>query len=183
MKKILKKKFFERSAITVAEELIGMYLIRKVGDEIYEEMITEAEAYEGPDDLASHASKGKTPRTEVMFGEAGILYIYFIYGMYNMLNIVTGRKDHPSAVLIRGTEHINGPGRLTKALQIDRRANKKKAEPETGVWFEDRGIKIDKKLIKKTARIGVSYAGPVWEKKEYRFVLEHTKEDKNSRKK
>ena len=83
-------------------------------------MITEVEAYRGIEDLACHASKGRTLRTEIMFQEGGCLYMYFIYGMYWMLNIVTGGKDDPQAVLIRGVEGYSGPGRLTKSLGIDK---------------------------------------------------------------
>lgn len=170
--KILKKEFFKRPAPEVAFDLIGKYLVRKIGDEEIASMITETEAYEGLDDLASHASKGKTPRTEVMFGEAGIFYIYLVYGMHHMLNVVTGDEGHPAAVLIRGTTLATGPGKLTKQLAIDRCLNERKVEKETGLWFEDRGESIDPKFIKKTARIGVDYAGPIWSKTEWRFVLE-----------
>ena len=134
-------------------------------------MITKVEAYDGYKDKASHASRGKTERNQVMFGPAGYFYIYFTYGMHWMLNIVTGPKNYPAAVLIRGTKEINGPARLTKFLKIDKKFNGKKAELKTGLWFEDRGVKINPKDIMKTARVGVAYAGPVWSKKKYRFLL------------
>ncbi len=172
MRKVLSKKFFNRSAPEVAENLIGKYLVRKVRGKESASMITEVEAYEGHEDKASHASKGKTKRTEVMFGFAGVFYIYLVYGMYEMLNIVTGAKGYPSAVLIRGVKKINGPGRLTKNLNITRALHGKKAVRESGLWVEDRGEKISKNYIKKTPRIGVDYAGPVWSQKKYRFVLE-----------
>ncbi len=132
-------------------------------------MITEVEAYDGPHDKASHASKGKTPRTEVMFGEPGVFYIYFIYGMYNMLNIVTGARDYPAAVLIRGVEGISGPGKLTRELSIDRTLNGLKVNKKSGLWIEDRGVVIVPKQIQKTPRIGIAYAGE-WKDKPYRFI-------------
>lgn len=171
MKKILKKEFFNRSALDIAPELLGKYLVRKVGKKETALKITEVEAYDGHEDKASHAHKGKTERTEVMFGEPGVWYVYLIYGMYNMLNIVTGPKEYPAAILVRGVESINGPGKLTRELKITRSLNKKVANKASGLWIEDRGEVVVKNNIKKTPRIGVSYAEPVWSKKHYRFVL------------
>lgn len=166
MNKILPHSFFQRNVVKVAEDLIGCYLVRD--GERY--MITETEAYDGCDDLACHASKGRTPRTEVMYGEGGHIYTYLIYGMYWMLNIITGPKDYPAGVLIRGIEGIHGPGRVTKKLKINRSFYGKKLSKETGLWIE-KGEKIPKNKIEKTARVGVDYAGPIWAKKEWRFVL------------
>ena len=118
----------------------------------------------------SHASKGRTKRTEVMFGPPGHWYIYLIYGMYRMLNVVTGEDGYPSAVLIRAVEGISGPGRLTKSFKITGDINTLPASPATGLWIEDRGVRIDPRRIRKTSRIGVDYAGPVWAKKEWRFI-------------
>ena len=181
MRKILKQKFFDRPVLKVAEDLLGKYLVRKVGNSSSTKatagkkeialIITEVEAYDGPLDRACHAHKGRTARTEVMFGEAGRFYVYLIYGMYSMLNIVTGKKDYPAAILIRGVEGFNGPGKLTTFLKIDKKLNCKKAERSSNLWFEDRGVKISKKDIKRTPRIGVTYAGLVWSKKPYRFIL------------
>jgi DNA-3-methyladenine glycosylase len=158
--------------LDVAHDLLGKFLVRQLSDgrEIVS-MITEVEAYDGVDDLACHAAKGRTPRTEVMFGSAGIWYVYFVYGMHNMLNIVTGPKEYPAAVLIRGTQDVSGPGRLTKHFQIDRFFNTKIASKESSLWIEDRGIKIKQSEIARTPRIGVDYAGPVWSQKEWRFIL------------
>lgn len=155
----------------VAESLLGKYLVRKMGDKEIALRINEVEAYDGFDDKASHAHKGKTDRNKVMFGEAGDWYIYLVYGMHNMLNIVTGKEHYPAAILIRGAGDMNGPGKLTKLLKIDRKLNNKSASVETGLWFEDRGEKIDKRKIKRVSRIGVDYAGPIWAKKDYRFIL------------
>ncbi len=106
-----------------------------------------------------------------MFGHPGYFYVYLCYGMHWMLNIVTAQKNYPAAILIRGLKEVKGPGKLTKFLQIDLRFNGKKSNPKSGLWFEDRGIKIKKESIQKTPRIGVNYAGPVWSQKLYRFLL------------
>lgn len=171
MRKILGKSFFARPTLAVAEELIGKFLVRKAGKFETAAMITETEAYDGHEDKASHASRGETPRNRPMFGKSGRFYIYFVYGMHEMLNVVTGPKGYPAAVLIRGIVGATGPGKLTKYLKVKRTLNNRKAIPESGLWFEDRGVKINKKDIKRTPRIGVSYAGPVWSKKRYRFVM------------
>ncbi len=165
--KVLSTRFFNRTTLTVAQELVGMYLVRKVGRKIYKERITEVEAYLGPHDLASHSSKGRTERTKVMFMEAGTIYIYFIYGMYYMLNVVTEEKEYPAAILIRGTESFKGPGVLTRELGIDKKLNGKLIGKESGLWFEKSNEKVK---IKKLPRVGVSYAGPIWSNKKYRFL-------------
>lgn len=146
-------------------------------------IITEVEAYDGFKDKASHAHRGQTERNKIMFGQAGHWYVYFTYGIHWLLNIVTGPKDYPGAVLIRSIKTatspeprrrttdiiINGPARLTKFLKIDRKFNGKIANRKTGLWIEDRGLSGLK--IKKSPRIGVDYAGPVWSKKQYRFFI------------
>jgi len=171
MRKVLNKNFFKRGALEVAQDLLGKFLVRKVGKKVIASMVTEVEAYDGYNDKASHASHGKTKRNEPMFGEAGKWYVYLTYGMHNMLNIVTGEKDYPAAVLIRATDEVIGPGRLTKQMNITRALNCKKAIRVEGLWIEDRGVKVSKKQIKKTPRIGVDYAGPLWSRRHYRFVL------------
>ncbi len=171
MRKILTTKFFERATVVVARELLGKFLIRKKGRKEIAYMITEVEAYDGHKDKASHAHRGETPRNKVMFGGAGVWYVYFVYGMYDMLNVVTGPHGYPAAILIRAVEGITGPGRLTKKLGITRRLNGKDAVRASGLWIEDRGIRVKKKDIKKAPRIGVSNAGSVWSKKPYRFML------------
>jgi DNA-3-methyladenine glycosylase len=170
MRKVLGKKFFNRKTALVAKELVGKYLVRKIGTKIMSEKIVETEAYVGPHDLASHSSRGRTPRTEVMFGEAGTIYTYFIYGVHWMLNVVTEEKNFPAAVLIRATAGARGPGVLTKKFKINKKLNGELANKKNGLWFEDHGVKVGK--VKRTPRIGVAYAGPIWSKKKYRFVLE-----------
>ncbi len=168
MKK-LPNKFFERKTLVVAPELLGKYLVRRMGNKIIREKITEVEAYIGPHDLASHSSKGRTKRTEAMHMKAGTIYVYFIYGMYFMFNIVTEGKNFPAAILIRGTENISGPGKVARKFGIDKTFYGKLLGYKTGVWIEG-GEKINPKNILKTPRIGVDYAG-VWARKPYRFLL------------
>lgn len=175
MKKVLTKNFFSSPTLLIAEELLGKFLVEDISGVTRAHMITEVEAYDGPEDLASHASKGKTPRTEVMFGEPGVWYVYLVYGMHYMLNIVTGPRDYPAAVLIRGITHedgnnLNGPAKLTKALGINKAFNTLPATPKTKLWIEDRGITIPKNKIQTSPRIGVDYAGD-WAHKPYRFFI------------
>jgi DNA-3-methyladenine glycosylase len=174
--RILKQDFFARTADLVAPDLLGKFLVREARGVRTALMITETEAYDGFADRASHASRGRTKRTDVMFGKAGHWYVYFIYGMYEMLNIVTGDEGYPSAVLIRGVAGIDGPGRLTRALRITRALNTEPATTRSGLWIEDRGVSVTAGSIMATPRIGVSYAGE-WAEKEWRFVLppEHSK--------
>ena len=173
MHTIVSPSFFSRPAPDVARALIGMDLVRRWRGKDISLMITETEAYHGVEDRASHASRGKTSRNAVMFGPSGVCYIYLVYGMYEMLNIVTGDEGCPSAVLIRGIEGYDGPGKLTRALRIDRLLNGTIARPDSGLWFEDRGVTIDQSCVMTTPRIGVAYAGPEWAGKPYRFVLQH----------
>ncbi|HEY0964221.1 MAG TPA: DNA-3-methyladenine glycosylase [Candidatus Paceibacterota bacterium] len=170
MKTSLDQSFFARPVLEVAPDLLGKFLVIKQKRIESAYMITEVEAYDGPDDLACHASKGNTPRTEVMFGAAGIWYVYLIYGMYSMLNVVTGTEGYPAAVLIRAVEGFDGPGKLTKHLGITRDYNKLPAVPSTGLWIEDRGITVEASMIVTTPRIGVAYAGE-WAKKPWRFLM------------
>jgi len=169
--KILTPDFFNRPVVDVARELLGKYLVGKIGTQEIRLEINEVEAYDGPQDLACHGRFGKTKRTEPMFGPAGHFYVYFVYGVHWMLNIVTGQENYPAAILIRGAGKINGPAKLTKFLSIDKTFNSKLATPETGLWFEDHGLVISHKRIIASTRIGVEYAGPVWAKKPYRFLL------------
>jgi DNA-3-methyladenine glycosylase len=160
---ILGKKFYERNTLKVAKDLLGCFLIRKVGNKIIKSVITETEAYMGADDLASHASRGRTPRTELMFGEAGHAYIYMIYGMYHCLNVVTEKKDFPAAVLIRGIKiesvdykKTSGPGKLCKVLRIDRKLNGLDIINKEKLWIE-KGNNLHGKIVS-NKRIGIDYA-------------------------
>ena len=191
MRKVLNENFFNRDTKTVAQELLGKFLVRRIGKRDITVMITQTEAYDGLRDKASHASKGKTKRTQVMFGQPGVFYVYLVYGMHYMLNVVTRAPGYPAAVLIRGVsftnsielvneknmgkaakkDFLNGPAKLTKFLQINKKLNAEKAQKSSGLWFEDRGVIIPPRKIKKTARIGVDYAGPIWSAKKWRFLL------------
>jgi DNA-3-methyladenine glycosylase len=166
--KVLGSTFFDRSAEEVAHDLIGCRLNWRGGDRSDSRIITETEAYIGPDDLASHAARGRTERNAPMFGPPGTFYVYFVYGMHWMLNVVTGPIGHPAAVLIRSVQGLSGPGRLTKALGITKKLNGQLASEETGVWFNQG--KLPRQVIRST-RIGVEYAGPIWSQKPYRFSL------------
>jgi DNA-3-methyladenine glycosylase len=172
--RVLEASFFARPALIVARELLGKVLVRRLAGREVACTISETEAYTGPNDLACHGSKGRTPRTEVMFGPAGCWYVYFIYGIHWMLNVVTDDVGHPAAVLVRGAEPWIGPARLTKALAIDKRLNGATAAPDSGLWIEDRGIRAPRRRIRRTPRIGVDYAGP-WADKPYRFVFDQRK--------
>ena len=166
----MSKIFFDRPTLDVARDLLGKYLVRRFEDgEVRALMINEVEAYDGPDDKASHASRGMTARNKTMFGPAGFWYVYFVYGMHWMLNMVTGPKDYPAAVLIRGAGGHNGPAKLTKALKIDGKINGLEAIPKNDLWIEDRGIEVKKSHILSLPRVGVSYAGSIWSIKKYRF--------------
>ncbi len=171
MRKVLPKSFFARDTEIVAQELLGKFLIRKTGHREIAGMIVETEAYDGHFDRASHASRGRTPRTKIMFGPAGFFYVYLCYGIHYMLNIVTREKDYPGAVLIRGVEDAIGPGRVTKFFNINKIMNELPTLKSSGLWFEDRGVKILSSDIKKTPRIGVHYAGSPWVEMERRFIL------------
>ena len=171
---ILPRPYFSRPTVHVARSLIGKYLVRKIDDCILSGKIIEVEAYVGSQDRACHASKGRTQRTEIMFGPAGVAYVYLIYGMYHCLNVVTEREEFPSAVLIRAIELdgklIDGPGRLCRAMQIDRRLNRVDLTTGECLWFEDRGEVVERGQVGAYSRIGVDYAG-TWAKKLWRFRL------------
>ena len=172
MPKILSPLFFQnKNTIKIAKSLLGKFLVRRYRGKTIAYMITEVEAYDGFKDKASHAHRGKTGRNMIMFGLAGHWYVYFTYGMQWMLNIVTGPKDYPAAILIRGVKNINGPARLTKALHIYKKINGMPAIKRFALWIENKGIRIKNSQIKSAVRIGVDYAGPVWSKKKYRFYI------------
>ncbi len=173
----LPPQWFARPALQVARDLLGKVLVRTRGKARLEGIITEVEAYTGPHDKACHAYKGRTRRTEVMFGPAGHWYVYLCYGMHEMLNVVTGREGYPAAVLIRGVacagEWVEGPGRVTRRLCVGRAFNALPAVPSRGLWVEDRGIRIPVRAVARTPRIGIAYAQE-WREKPYRFVVQRS---------
>ena len=172
--RVLPRIYFNRPTLSVARSLIGKYLIREIDGRILAGKIVEVEAYVGSKDRACHASKGRTQRTEVMFGPAGVAYVYLIYGMYHCLNVVTEREEFPSAVLIRAIELngelIDGPGRLCRALEVDCHLNRVDLTTGESLWFEDRGEAVGRRTVGAYPRIGVDYAG-TWAKKLWRFRL------------
>jgi DNA-3-methyladenine glycosylase len=162
-----------RPAVAQARWLLGKHLVRRHPDgRIEARVITETEAYDGERDLACHARVGRTPRTEVMYAAGGVWYVYLIYGVHEMLNLVVGPAEWPAAVLIRGLEGVSGPGRLTRALGIGRHLNGAAAcDPVSGLWLEDRGVRVAPRTIAAGPRVGVEFAGPVWAAKPWRFSL------------
>jgi len=161
-----------RATLAHARSLLGKVLVRTRGGRESAHVITEVEAYIGEEDLACHASRGRTTRTAVMYGPSGHWYVYLVYGMHEMLNLVTGPEGWPSAILIRGVAGVSGPGRVTSALAIGRSLNGMPATRSTGLHIEDRGIRVPERLVARTPRIGVDYAGPVWAAKPWRFVFD-----------
>ncbi len=178
MTKVLPTEFFDRPTCTVGKELLGKLLVRRLPGSIARALITEVEAYDGPEDRASHASRGRTPRNGVMFGEAGRFYVYFVYGRYWMLNVVTGPAGYPAAVLLRGARvkladrviELDGPAKLTSYLRIDRCFNGLAADKGSDLWFEDGPTEVEHRQIVARKRVGVDYAGP-WAQKLYNFRL------------
>ena len=168
MKK-LSKLFYSQNAVIVAEKLLGKTLVR-IGEDGSETRytITETEAYMGENDLACHASKGRTARTEIMYAEGGKIYVYLIYGMYWMLNVVTGTKNHPQAVLIRGINNIVGSGKVGRELKIDKSFYGEDLLTSTRIWMEDAP---DITNFSAAPRVGIEYAGEVWKNKPWRFIL------------
>jgi DNA-3-methyladenine glycosylase len=169
----LGRRFYQRPAIDLAPALIGTILVHRVGGERYRARIVETEAYCGQHDLASHSSKGRTRRTEVMFGEAGHAYVYFIYGMYEMFNVVAATVDDPQAVLVRAAEpldgwdaDLSGPGKLARAFEIARSDNGIDLTGDKLFFLPDPG---PPPRILRAKRIGVDYAGK-WKDELFRFI-------------
>jgi DNA-3-methyladenine glycosylase len=182
----IRRPFYEQNTLEVARQLLGKVLVCRHAEGATVGRIVETEAYIGPEDKACHASRGRTPRTEIMFGRAGHAYVYLIYGFHHMLNIVTEAPDFPAAVLIRAvepleglelmrarrkTEHTrglaSGPGKLCQAFAIDRKFNGDDMCGEI-LYVEDRGEPAPEILT--TPRIGVDYAGK-WKRKPWRFLI------------
>ncbi len=187
----LDRSFYTRDSVTqIARELLGKYIYTKFDGEITGGMITETEAYEGITDKASHAYNNcKTKRTEIMFAEGGVAYVYLCYGIHHLFNIVTNTENIPHAILIRGiypTEGIkmmekrkgktfsikgfsDGPGKISKVLGIQVQNTGENLIGKK-IWLEDRGFKIEKNKIITGSRIGVDYAGED-AKLPYRFLV------------
>jgi len=165
----ISRDFYIRDVLEVAPGIIGKNLVIVLHDDsVARYRISDVEAYRGYEDKACHASKGKTPRTEVMFREGGHLYVYLIYGMYWMLNIVTGTEDNPQAVLIRGLANISGPGKVTKTLSIDRSYYGEDLVTSSRIWLENAGAAPE---YKTSPRIGIDYAGEYWKSRPWRYYI------------
>ncbi len=172
--------FFARDTLIVARELLGARLVRLLDGQRLSGVIVECEAYVGHGDTASHASRGRTPRNEVMFGPPGRAYVYFTYGMHWMLNVVTEEEGFPAAILIRALEPVeglevmrrlrqadrrrlrdrdltSGPARLTQAMAIDKRFNGADLVHGDELWLE-RGRKVPDEEVARGPRIGIHYA-------------------------
>jgi DNA-3-methyladenine glycosylase len=170
---MLDRSFYERSAEEVARDLIGCVLVHRLrSGRILKSVVTETEAYVGEHDLASHASKGRTPRTSVMYGPPGRAYVYLIYGMYELFNVVTSSVGDPQAVLIRAgiplsalRKDLNGPGKFSLGMGITRAENSSSLIRRS-FHFERHRKPL---RVQKAPRIGVDYAG-VWRDKKLRFV-------------
>lgn len=168
--------FFKQPAPIVAKQLIGQYLIRKYADGTSRKYtITATEAYFGLEDKANHASKKRSARTEVMFQEAGLVYVYLIYGIHWLFNVVTGEKEHPEAVLICGLDNFIGSGRVGKILQIDKSFYGENIFTSKRISFvANKYQSNDNKLIIAKKRVGIDYAG-TWKDKLWRFELAQNK--------
>lgn len=176
----LDRAFFARPTLRVARELIGLHLVYRHDTGRRVARIVETEAYQGPRDLAAHSARGRTARTEVMFGPPGHAYVYLIYGFWHCLNVITAAAGTPHGVLIRAAEPItgidaptHGPGLLCKAFDIDRRLNGVDlCAPKPVLWIEapatDRGRARQACKVARSPRIGVDYAGE-WAHKPWRF--------------
>lgn len=166
--KRLEEAFFARSCILVAQDMVGKLICRKTPEgEILTLRITEAEAYNGVSDTACHAYRGRTPRSEMLWRAPGTVYVYLCYGMHWMLNAITGREGEAEGVLIRACEAYNGPGKLTKYLQIDKRFNGGSFVESDLLWLADDGYRPS---IRTDKRVGINYADQRDIDRPWRFI-------------
>lgn len=162
--KILKRNFYNRPTLEVAKDLLGCFIVRKIKGKGICAMITDVEAYIGEEDLACHASKGRTKRTEVLYGKPGHAYVYLIYGMYYIVNFVTQIEGFPAAVMIRGVKiegvdckKTNGPGKVCREMKIDRSLHNWDITKGEEFWIQ-KGARVNAKDIHIAKRIGIAYA-------------------------
>lgn len=169
MSKRLGRDFYKRDVLEVAPLLLGKHLVRVWPDGSQTRyLITETEAYRGGEDKACHASKGRTARTEVMFGEGGHIYMYLIYGMYWMMNVVTASEGVPQAVLFRGLREASGPGRMTRLIQVDKGYYGEDLVHSERIWIEESGVQVQ---YSTGPRVGIDYAGDPWKNKAWRYLM------------
>ena len=165
--------FFQRPSVEIAPELLGAKLCCRSRDgRISKFTICETEAYHGVEDLASHACRGKNSNNQIMFGPPNFWYLYLCYGVHWMLNIITANEGQPSAVFFRATLEVQGPGRLTQKLGLNKSFNGLANHPSSELWLErstSHGFEIFS-----GPRIGISRAGPIWSEVPYRFWFSKT---------
>jgi DNA-3-methyladenine glycosylase len=164
--------FYDRDVLDVAPELLGKLLCRRLADGlVLARRITEVEAYRGEEDSACHARAGRTGRTAVMYGPAGVAYVYLCYGIHHLLNIVTAPEGVPQAALIRGVDAIAGPGRLTKAFGIDLGLNAARLDGEAGLWLaaDPNAAPVPPPVVR-TPRIGIGYSTPEDQARPWRYT-------------
>lgn len=157
--------FFHRHALEVAPALVGKLLVH--GDQCLR--ISETEAYCGVTDTACHASKGRTRRTEVLYADAGTIYIYLCYGMHWLMNVITGDVDDPQGVLIRACVEAEGPGKLTKKLGITGELNRGSVVDSKELWIADDGFRC---TVRTDKRVGIGYAIQEDQDRPWRFILD-----------
>lgn len=163
--------FFHRDCLEVAPDLVGKFIVRRLPDgTVLREQISETEAYRGTEDLACHASKGRTPRSEMLYRESGTIYVYLCYGIHSLLNVITGEKEQPQGVLLRAGIMHNGPGKITKYLQIDRSFNGRNILTDSDLWIESDGKKYSTHT---DVRVGIDYAGEYWKNRPWRWILDN----------
>lgn len=161
--------FFQRDVLSVAPELCGKWLCRRLDSgEVLRLRISETEAYRGEEDTACHAHKGRTSRTEVLYAAPGTMYVYLCYGMHWLLNVVTGKEGEAQAVLIRACVGAEGPGKLTKALSVTGVFHKDSFLNSDALWLEDDGEKV---RVRRDKRVGIGYASKRDQNRKWRFVL------------
>lgn len=166
---MIDREFFRQDALSLAPALIGKTLVRTLPDGSQKRLrITETEAYCGVEDTACHAHKGKTTRAEMLWHDGGTIYVYLCYGMHNLINIVSGAEGEPQAVLIRCCEGYEGPGKLTKFLELDRGFNGLDILSCDGLRIEDDGMEVD---ITQLPRVGIAYADEADREALWRFKL------------
>ena len=159
--------FYHRPCLQVAKDLVGKVLVHKTTDGELRLRISETECYCGEADTACHAHKGRTKRTEVLYAKAGTIYVYLCYGMHWLLNIVTGEEEAPEAVLIRACVEAGGPGKLTKALQINGELNRNSILGDV-LWIEDDGMACS---VQTDKRVGIGYASLEDQNRQWRFIM------------
>ncbi len=160
--------FFQRDCLEVAPDLVGKILVHRLPDGTeLRERIAETEAYRGTEDEGCHAFRGRTPRNSMLWRESGVVYIYLCYGMHHLLNVITGEPEQPQGVLLRAGEVHDGPGKLTKSLQITKALNGGSFTDGGVLWFEDDGLRP---ALRTAPRVGIDYAGEPWKSIAWRWI-------------